>query len=323
VTPRARVLTIVAACACVAVAGTVGVTLLQTRGESTKAPGAVTKPRQGRPPLFLDFGARGDAEARALSGAARLLNDGKARQAAAIFGRYHSLQAEIGASFASWPDGGLDALKRLVNTHPSSPAAQFNLGMAYLWSGRVADAARTWRQVDARYPDSPESVEAENLLYPAFKSGLPFILTTVGEPSAPSFAAQLRLLARGALEADATAKLRYGLALSQLQRRVSAERQFDAAAKLAPSDPEVQTAAAVGAFTKRAPVHAFGRLGPLTGEFPRAAVVRFHLALLLIWTRQPAKALKQLRIAIADEPRSVYAKEARALLAALGQHGTK
>ena len=159
--------------------------------------------------------------------------------------------------------------------------------------------------------------------YPAFKSGLPLILTTVGEPSAPSFAAQLRLLARGALKPDATAKLRYGLALWQLQRRVSAERQFDAAAKLAPNDPEVQTAAAVGAFTKRAPVHAFGRLGPLTGEFPRAAVVRFHLALLLIWTRQPAKALRELRIAIADEPQSVYAKEARALLAALGQHGTK
>jgi len=323
VTARARVLTIVAACACVAAAGTVGVTLLQTRGESTTVPGAVTKPRKGRPPLFLDFGARGDAEARALSGAATLLNNGKARQAGVIFGRYHSLQAEIGAAFASWPEGGLDALKRLVGTHPESPAAQFNLGMAYFWSGRIADAQSTWQRVATRYPDSPESVEAENLLYPAFKSGLPFIVTTVGEPSAPSFAAQLRLLARGALQPDAKAKLRYGLALWQLQRRVSAERQFDEAAKLAPNDPEVQTAAAVGAFTKRAPVHAFGRLGPLTGKFPRAAVVRFHLALLLIWTRQPAKALKQLRIAIADEPRSVYANEARALVAALGHHGTK
>ena len=322
-TARARLFTIVAAGACVAVAGTVGITLLQTRGESTTAPGAVTKPRQGRPPVFLDFGARGDREAQALSGAASLLNHGKARQASAIFGRYHSLQAEIGAAFASWPDGGLDELKRLVNTHPESPAAQFNLGMAYYWSGRIADAARTWRRVAVSYPDSPESVEAENLLYPNYKSGLPFIVTTVGEPSAPSFAAQLRLLAQAARQPDATAKLRYGLALWQLWRRVSAERQFDAAAKLAPNDPVVQTAAAVGAFTKRAPVHAFGRLGPLTGEFPRAAVVRFHLALLLVWTRQPAKALKELRIAIADEPRSVYAKEARQLVAALGQYGTK
>ena len=324
-TVRARVFTIVAVAACVAVAGTVGITLLQGHGESTTAPGAVTKPRQGRPPVFLDFGVRGDREAQALAGAAALLNSGKARQAGVIFGRYHSLQAEIGAAFARWPDGGLDDLKRLVSMNPGSPAAQFNLGMAYYWSGRIADAARTWRRVDVSYPDSPESVEAENLLYPqpAFKSGLPFIVTAVGEPSAPSFAAQLRLLAHAARQPNATAKLRYGLALWQLWRRVSAERQFDAAAKLAPNDPVMETAAAVGAFTKRAPVRAFGRLGPLTGEFPHAAVVRFHLALLLVWTRQPAKALKQFRIAIADEPRSIYAKEARQLVAALGQHGTK
>ena len=50
---------------------------LQTRGESTTAPGAVTKPRKGRPPLFLDFGVRGDAEARDLSRAPTLSNKGK------------------------------------------------------------------------------------------------------------------------------------------------------------------------------------------------------------------------------------------------------
>jgi predicted Zn-dependent protease len=319
---RGRVLTIVAVAAGVAVAGTVGITLLQTRGQSTAAPGAVTKPRQGHPLVFFDFGVRGDREAYDLSRAANLLNSGKARQAGVIFTRYHSLQAEIGAAFARWPDGGLDELKRLVNTHPESPAAQFHLGMAYLWSGRVADAARTWQRVASRYPDSPEAVEAENVLYPKLAPGLPLIVTTVGEPSAPTRAAQLRLLARAARRADATAKLRYGLALWQLWHRVSAERQFDAAAKLAPNDPEVRTAAAVGAFTKRAPVQAFGRLGPLTGDFPRAAVVRFHLALLLVWTRQPAKALKEFRIAIADEPRSIYAREARKIVTHLQRHGT-
>ena len=320
---RARVLAIVAVAAGLAVAGTVGVTWLQTRGESTTAPGAVTKPHKGHPLLFLDFGVRGDPEAVALSRAATLANDGKERQAAAIFARYHSLQAQIGLAFARWPDGGLDELKHLVATHPESPAAQFHLGMAYYWSGRTADAARTWQRVAARYPDSPESVEAENVLYPRFKSGLPLIVTPVGEPSAPTLADQLRIVERDARRPDATAKLRYGLALWQLWRRVSAERQFEAAAKLEPNDPVARTAAAVGAFTKRAPTRAFGRLGPLTGEFPRSAVVRFHLALLLVWTAQPAKALREFRIAIADEPRSLYAKEARRVVAALGQHGTK
>jgi tetratricopeptide (TPR) repeat protein len=322
-TPRARVLTIVAVAACLAVAGTVGITLLQTRGESTTAPGSVTKPRNGRPPLFLEFGVRGDRQAQALSQAATLLNGGKAQQAGAIFARYHSLQAEIGAAFAGWPDGGLDELKRLVATHPESPAAQFNLGMAYLWSGRIADAQSTWQRVAARYPDSPESVEVENVLYPKLAPGPPPIVTTIAQPSAPSRAAQLQLLARAALQDDPTAKLRYGLALWQLWRRVSAERQFVAAAKLAPNNPVARTAAAVGAFRKAAPVRAFGRLGPLTAEFPHAAVVRFHLAILLAWTRQPAKALKEFQIAIADEPRSIYGKEGKQFVAALRQHGTK
>jgi predicted Zn-dependent protease len=273
--------------------------------------------------VFLEFGLRADREAQDLSQAAGLLNSGKPRQAGAIFARYHSLQAEIGAAFARWPDGGLDALKRLVAAHPESPAAQFNLGMAYYWSGRVGDAASTGQRGAARYPDSPESVEVENVLYPKLVPGPPPIVTTVAQPQAQSRAAQLRLLAHAAERPDATAKLRYGLALWQLWRRRSAERQFVAAAKLAPNNPVARTAAAVGAFTKRAPVRAFGLLGPLTAEFPHAAVVRFHLAMLLVWTRQPAKALKQFQIAIADEPRSIYGKEAKQFVAALRQHGTK
>jgi predicted Zn-dependent protease len=322
-TARARVFTIVAVAASLAVAGTVGITLLQTRGESTTAAGSVTKPRKGRPPVFLEFGVRGDRQAQELSRAAALLNSGKAPQAAAIFGRYHSLQAEIGAAFAGWPDGGLDKLKQLVAEHPESPSAQFNLGMAYLWSGRIADAQNMWERVAARYPDSPESVEVENALYPKYVVGPPPIVTTVTEPSASSRAAQLRLLSQAATRPDATAKLRYGLALWQLWRRVSAERQFIAAAKLAPNNPVARTAAAVGAFRKAAPARAFGRLGPLTAEFPHAAVVRFHLAILLAWTRQPAKALKQFQLALAEEPRSVYGKEGRSFVAALRQHGTK
>ena len=96
-----------------------------------------------------------------------------------------------------------------------------------------------------------------------------------------------------------------------------------AAARLAPNDSTVRTAAAVAAFTKLDPVRAFGRLGPLTGRFPKAAVVRFHLGLLLLWTRQLAKGVDQFRLAAADEPGSVYATEARQFIADLGKSGTK
>lgn len=322
--PRTRVIATVAAAASVAAGGVVGVTLLQTRGETTSAPGALTKPRSGIPPLFLDFGVRDNRETRALDRAARLLAKNEVRQARAIFARYHSLAAQIGLAFADWPAGGLDTLKRLAAQNPQSAVAAFHLGWAYYWSGRVADAVATWRLVDVKFPDSPESVEAENLLYDrTFAKDLPFIVLPVALPSARSRAAQLRVLAAAARKPDAAAKLRYGLALWQLWHRVSAERQFAAAAKLTPNDPAVRAAAAVALFTKRAPMRAFAKLGPLTGVFPRSSAVRFHLGVLLVWTGEAAKGLRQLRLAVADEPRSLYAEEARKLLRALPGHGTK
>jgi Flp pilus assembly protein TadD len=104
---------------------------------------------------------------------------------------------------------------------------------------------------------------------------------------------------------------------------VSAERQFAAAARLAPHDPYARTAAAVALFSKRDPVRAFSRLGPLTAVFPHAPVVRFELGLLLIATGQPQKGLAQLRLAAREAPGSSYAKAVHALLSRIGKHGTK
>src|SRR3954453_9927455 len=65
-TPRTRVVAIVAAAAVLAVTGTVTITWLQTRGEPRRAPGAGAKRRPGRPPLVFDLGVRNDSESRAL-----------------------------------------------------------------------------------------------------------------------------------------------------------------------------------------------------------------------------------------------------------------
>src|SRR5690242_17770046 len=227
---RARVLSIVAVAAAAAAAGTVGITLLQTRGEKTTQPGAVTAPRPGVPPLWFDFGVRDDREAVDLSRGAALLRQGKRRPAAAIFARYRSVQAQIGSAFAAWPGHGLDRLKELVASHPTSPVAQLHLGYAYYRSGRVADGVATERRVATEFPDAPESVQAENILYPRLVPDLPPIVANVALPGGATRAAQLRLLARAAARPDAEAKLRYGLALWRLWRRVEAERQLAAAA---------------------------------------------------------------------------------------------
>lgn len=310
--------------ALVAAAAVVGATLWQTHGESTTVPGSVTKARAGTPPVFFDFGVRGGREVQDLSRAANLLNAKHVAVARAIFERYHSLQARIGLAFADWSNGdGLTTLKSLAAENPDSPAAQYHLGWAQYWSGQVAAAAATWKRVDTKFPDSPESVEAENVLYPSDQSGLPTLFLPVKLPQAASRAAQQRALASAARGRNVEAKLQYGYFLWELWHRVSAERQFAAAARLAPHNPYARTAAAVALFSKAAPARAFSRLGPLTAVFPKAPVVRFELGLLLISTAQPAKGLKQLRLAAAEAPHSPYAKAVQTLLSSIGKHRTK
>jgi len=323
---RTRVVGVVALVAAAAVAVTVGVTLLQTRDETTTAPGAVTKPRAGSPPLWLDFGVRTDPQARSLAAAQSLYNHGSHAAAAKVFARYGSLDAQIGAAFARWPDGTLDTMKHLVAAHPGSSLALLHLGWALYWSGRTADAVSAWQRAATLEPDSPAAVDAQTALHPTMAPGLPYILTAISPPPAVQklpAAQELAALARAAARPDANAKLLYGVSLWNLKRPVSAERELQAAAALAPHDAAIRTAAAVGAFTKSDPVRAFSRLGPLTGVFPNAPVVRLHLGLLLIWTGQVKKGERQLRLAIAESPDSSFGEQAKALLVRLTTSGTK
>jgi tetratricopeptide (TPR) repeat protein len=316
-----RLLVLVALAAVVAAAAVVGVTLLQTRGQTTTVPGAVTKPRAGRPPLELEFGVDASAEARALALAQSLYNGKHVSRAGAIFRRYHSLEAQIGSAFVAWNQGGLATLQSLGTAHPASGVVQLHLGLADYWAGRNADAVAAWERTAKVASDAPYGVKAEDLLHPSLPiPGLPYLLIDYKPPRAvrslPA-AKELAALARAAAKQDARAKIVYGLALWSLQRPLSAEHQFEAAAKLAPNDPVALTAASVGAFTKANPTRAFGRLGPLTGKFPRSSVVRLHLGLLLLWTGEQKKAVAQLRLAARDEPGSPYSKDAQALLARL------
>ena len=315
--PRARVYAVVAAAAAVAAGAVVGVTYLQARGESTTAPGAVAKPRAGIPWLLFDFGIRNDAETRALANGATLLRQGKRAQAAAIFARYPgSVQAQIGSAFATWPKGSLDTVRHLLVLHPDDPVVNLHYAIALYWSGRNADAVKQFQAVDRRFPDSPASVDAEDILYSnRFAPGLPLLLVPVAIPSAPTLAQQL-----GKAKAS---PLVYGVMMWKLDRRVSARRAFAAAVRAAPNDAAAQTLLAVSYYSKASPAATFGRLGPLTARFPHAAVVRLQLGLLLLWQKQTKKGIAQLRLAAADQPGSVYSKEAKTLLSKLETNGTK
>ena len=228
------------------------------------------------------------------------------------------LVAEVRAAIAEWPHGTLSRLEALAAAHPRSAFVHLHLGLAQYSSRDDAAALEQWQAAKRVDPDTPSAVLADNLLHPDAPQGLPQFFPTfaVGGRTIAALAARAR-------RPDIRAKLAYGVALQRLQRPVSAERQFAAAAALAPNDAEAQVAAAVGRFDKDRPALAFSRLGPLTRRFPQSQTVRFHLGLLSIWIRDFASARRQLRLAVQAGPKTRFAMEARTLLNSLGDVGTR
>jgi tetratricopeptide (TPR) repeat protein len=312
---------LVASLAATAAVVTVGGAVLQSRGDDGTAGSPERARPTGAPPLFLDLGVRDDFEAQELRRAARLVEQGRRSQAAAIFARDPSLNARVGEALAAWPNGTLATLERLARDHPRSALVRLHLGIARLWTGRPG-AQEAWRAARRVEPDSLSAVRAGDLLFPNAPRGLPVFVPGFDPPPALrdlSPPEQLDRLHLDAVRGGWRAKILYGVALQRIGRRVSALRQFDAAARLAPDEPEALTAAAVGRFEKGAPAAAFGRLGPLTRRYPRSPTVRFHLGLLLLWLGEVEDGKRQLRLARVAAPESPLGREADRFLERLAE----
>ena len=269
---------------------------------------------QGVPPVLVDLDVRTDPEAQRLRQAAGLHAHGDSERAHALFARSDSLQGETGEAITSWPDDSLARLEELATEHPRSGSVLFHLGLARFWSGDTNGALDAWRRTRTAEPDSAFAVRAADLLFKG-PPGLPtFVPTFRGPPAVRNMAApqQYATLRRLAQRRDARAKLLYGVALQRVDRPVSAQEEFAAAAKLAPNDADALVADAVGRFDKEHPERAFSRMGPLTRRFPRAATVRFHLGLMLLWIGDLPEARRQLDRAI--RLGGPHAREARRLL---------
>jgi tetratricopeptide (TPR) repeat protein len=311
---RVRVSLIVAA---VAVAAA-GVTIAATALTTTDLPDERSaQPQSGVPPLVLDLGVRTDPEAKALRRAAAHLERGRRRQAANIFERYSSVEAQVGAALSAWPDG-FQRLEEIGRANERSGAAQLALGLGQFWKGETSDAERSWRRARLAQPDSLYAVRAGDFLHPELPvPGLPTFVPSFASPailrrlSPPKQYAFLRRRAQGGETRD---HLLFGAALQRLGRPVSARLEFARAAALSPNDPDALTAVAVAHFDKDRPAQAFSRLGPLARRFPRAATVRFHLGLLLVWMGSVDAARRQFELAREAEPGSIPAKQAAEFL---------
>jgi tetratricopeptide (TPR) repeat protein len=305
---------IVAACAVGAAYLTVGITLA-TRTPTPKRPAG----QAGSPPLVLDVGVRTDREAVALRRAANLYNAGKHGEAGRIFDLYGSAEARVGAALAAWP-GGFAQLAALARDRPRSAVAQLNYGLGLYWRGDITAAKAAWRTVRKAQPDTAYAERAEDLLFPSFPRGVPTFVPAFPSPpvldrlSPPK---QLAYLEQLAATDGERGKLLYGVALQRLGRRISALREFEKAAALAPTDPEPQVAAAVARFDKADPSQTFSRLGPLAKGYPKSQSVRFHLGLALLWLADVTQARKELRLARGLGPRTRLGREAQKFLDSL------
>lgn len=316
---RSRTVVLVALIALLAAITVAGAAVLSAEERDSGVTTAVQpQPREGLPPLVLSLGVRDDAEAGELRRALRLYEEGRRVEARRSFARFDSLEAKLGAAFATWP-ASADRIEQLGALFPRSALVQLHVGLARFWAG-TGGALNAWREARDVEPDTPYAVRAEDLINPELAPGLPVFV-----PSFPYRVAggtpreQLAVLSG---DKTARGRLLYGVALQRVGRPVSARRAFAEALRLDPDGVDALVADAVGRYEKSNLVAAFSRLGPLTRRFPQAATVRFHLGVLLLWQRDVKEAKRQLRLAQKSEPGSRIAREAGRYLAELAQVGT-
>jgi tetratricopeptide (TPR) repeat protein len=309
---RTRILVVIGVAA---VAAVVAVAFISVRGSSGPSANQ-TAARKGAPPLALDLGLREDAQTKALRRGVTLYSEQKRAQAGAIFDQYSSLPAQIGSAFAGWPNGTVSQLEGMANRYPDNSLVLLNLGLARYWSGDNSGAVEAWTDAYEAQPDTQSSLTADRLLHPNTPQGIPVFVPSFTPPGlhAKTAAGQLAELAAAARRRDVRARLAYGIALQRVGREVSAERAYQAAAKVAPNDPEPLVAEAVARFSRSQPARAFSRLGPLAKRFPHAPTVRFHLGLLLAYSGDIADARKQFRKAVAIDSSDPLAREAARFL---------
>jgi tetratricopeptide (TPR) repeat protein len=308
VAARARVVLIVALIALAAAGATVAGALLQggdIGGEVHGRTDTAAEPAAERPALELAVIDRDDAEARALRAAERLYETGTPDQALAAFEAVlrrntGSIEAATGAIIASWPDRTVERLQDLAERNPGSGVVRLNLGLALFATGNLEEARAAWREAERRDPDSPAALRGEDLLNPD------------SPPGRPRFLLEPRV-------ADENEWLVRGSRFERIGHRLSAQKAYDRAVERDPGSLEAKVAAAVARFDKDRPADAFSRLGPLTREYPRAAVLRYHLGLLLLWLPNVEESKRQLRLARALAPSSPYGRQAARLLEQLDE----
>ncbi len=338
--PRGRLVALVAAAVLVAVAVVVLAALATDDGAPAEAaatgPSAVIDPLPGRPLIALPpaEGMPQDVRERlvwatdraaadptpdallALAAAQVAVDDAAAAQG--TLADLDDPRAPVASALAGYdpadPAVAIDTLRSLAEAAPDDAFARFSYAVALLWSGRRADAEQELRGVRDEDPEGFYGVASDDLLHPQLPPGYPpFIPAEDAGTEDPAVLAE-----RAAADPDdAQAQVAFAAALIVEGRRREAIEAFDAALTVDPGLVEARVGRIVAGFSKDEPAVAFGQLGPLVRDNPGDPSPRLHLALMLLWLRDPDTARAQLRQVAEQHPGTRLGDAAERFLAAL------
>ena len=272
---RSRVYAVVGIAAAVAI-GTVAAVVVVSGGDG-RAASSPAKTLKGRPPLELDLGVRDDAEATALRRAATMYAHGNPADAARIFERYDSVEADVGTALASWPDGTIETLGRLAAAHPRELVRPAPSRLRALLGRPATAGGGCVESGEARpQPDTLSAVRADDLLHRSTTAGCRRSSRASRRRRSPPAATAPSSLSSPARR-GVHDRIWYGIALQRLGHPLTAERVFarrGRAGARGPGRPDRGRLRPVRQGPPRAGVLASR---PADKRFPHASTVRFHL----------------------------------------------
>jgi Flp pilus assembly protein TadD len=163
-------------------------------------------------------------------------------------------------------------------------------------------------------PDTFYGVAADDLSHPVLPPGYPPFITSELPP--PASLAELKAAAvaqPGALQAQ----LNYAAALVADGQRRAAIDAFDAALAVDPGSLDARVGRIIAGYSKDNPAAAFGQMGPLVRDNPSDPSPRLHLALMLLWLRDPETARAEFRQVATLAPDTRLGRTAQQFLDAL------
>ena len=338
--PRARMFAIAGAAVVVALV-VVGLAFLATGGTDAAKPKAVTKPTTskplpGRPSIALppvadapqDPAARvawakaqqaahpGSTATLALAAAQAAAGDDAAARATLAGDTSPDAQAAraLLEYDAADPATSIATLKALAAAAPQDAFVGFSYGEALLWSGQRAVGEAALRTVRDTNADAFYGVAADDLLHPAMPTGYPPYVSATPIPARTL--AQLKSAAIAHAD-QLQPQINYGAALLAAGQRTAAVDAFLGALAVDPGSVEAKVGKIIATYSKDNPAASFGQMGPLVRDNPDNPSPRLHLALMLLWLRDPDTARAELRQVAALDPNSRLGQVAKQFLASL------